>query len=184
VPISKQPEYGGPRLAREVAAIVEASDIPILSATERLQRSLLRWVDFCGISGRYEFPGDVQDTMSGLGMLDDQAYIVGIVGANPADWPVIWAGDGVELCSGQEFGPAFTETVKEPRLLNLLVHEYADAVRYRRAAARRYSVRGLENVRGVDQLIFPLRAQSAFDYVLVHGETVAGDLLYSVDRAC
>ena len=184
MPFSNKPEHGGRRLAREVAAIVEASDIPILSVTERLQRSLLRWVDFCGISGRYEFVGDVQEAMSALDMLDDQAYIVGIVGFNPADWPVIWAGSAVEICSGQEFGPAFNKHVKEPRLLNLLVHEYLDAVRYRRAAARRYSVRGLENNRGLDQLIFPLRENSAFDYVLVHGETVAGEMLYAVDRAC
>ena len=166
-------------VTRERAAIVESSDIPILSAAESLQRSLLQWVDHCGISGRFEFEGDVFDAMSAIGMLNDCAYIVGIVGYDPADWPIIWAGDSVLIGAGQDFGPAFRASVSEPRLLTLVVHEYMDAVRYRRIAARRYSVRGMEHSVSLDQLIFPLRDKAAFDYVLVHGEASNGQSLYS-----
>lgn len=180
MPLYGHSMQGRTRPLREVAAIVEATDIPILSATDRLQRALLRWVDMCGISGQYKFSGDVEHEMETRDMLDDRTYILGIVGANPSDWPVVWSGDSVSIDAGQLFGPAFTRHTYEPRLLSLLVQEYSDAVRYRRAAARRFSLRSVNLTNAVDQLIFPLRDQNAFDYVLVRGELVSGDLLYEV----
>jgi hypothetical protein len=168
---------------RERASIVEASDIPILSSAESLQRSLLKWVDLCGISGRYEFDGDVATAMSAIDMLNDHAYIVGVVGSDPSVWPIFWAGGDVLIEAGQEFGPAFGASVDDPRLLTLVVHEYIDAVRYRRIAARRYSVRGLDYEVSLDQLIFPLRDKGAFDYVLVHGEASSGQSLYANGKA-
>lgn len=174
---------GEPRPLRELAAIVEATDIPILSATDRLQRALLRWVDLCGISGRYEFSGAVYDAMKALAMLDDRTYIVEIVGANPAEWPVIWAGGAVMFEAGGEFEPSMRQQVKDPRLLSLLAQEYSDAVRYRRAAARRFRLRSANQNDAVDQLIFPLRDKESFDYVLVQGELISGALLYNFDPA-
>ena len=174
MPIRSQP-------LREVAAIVEATDIPILSATDRLQRALLRWVDMCGISGQYRFSGGVEAAMDSCDMLDDRSFILGIIGGNPVDWPVVWSGQSVAITAGQEFGPAFQRQAYEPRLLSLMVQEYSDAVRYRRAAARRFSLRSINLTESVDQLIFPLRDESALDYVLVRGELVSGDLLYDHD---
>lgn len=167
---------------KELAAIVEATDIPILSATEQLQRALLRWVDLCGIAGYYQVSGMVSDTMQSLNMLDDQTYIVGVVGRDPNDWPVVWAGDAVAVETGQHFGPAIIRHINDARVLQLFTLEYLDAVRYRRAAARRFSRRNLEASSSIDQLIFPLRDSSALEYVLVHGESVAGDWLYSNDH--
>ncbi len=173
---------GGIGPEKELAAIVEASDIPILSATEELQRALLRWVDLCGIAGYYQFTGMVSDVMQSLNMLDEQAYIVGVVGRDPDDWPVIWAGDAVVMEAGQQFGSAIIRHVNDARLLQLFALEYLDAVRYRRAAARRFSRRDLNASNSIDQLIFPLRDAGAFEYVLVHGESVSGDWLYSNDH--
>ncbi|MCA8927302.1 MAG: hypothetical protein KDC18_04480 [Alphaproteobacteria bacterium] len=158
---------------------MKSTDIPILSATDRLQRALLRWVDLCGISGHYEVAGDVETSMTELSMLDEQSYIIGVVGKNPSDWPIIWSGQAVLIQAGRDFGPAVAEWVGEPRLLALFAQEYVDAVRYRRAAARRFSRSSGESDDAIDQLIFPLRDKSSFEYVLVQGEVVSGALLYS-----
>lgn len=180
MPLSGNPAQGQSRPSGELAAVVEATDIPILSATDRLQRALLRWVDLCGISGRYEFRGAVAEALESLSLLDERAYVLGIVGSKPADWPIIWAGPAVMIEAGSEFQPSMQERVGDARFLHLLAQEYADAVRYRRAAARRFRMRSVNREDAVDQLIFPLRDNASFDYVLVQGELVSGALLYSV----
>jgi len=179
----REAEQGRVHPTKELATIVEATDIPILSATDRLQRALLRWVDLCGISGHYEFTADVKASMAAMSMLDDQTYIVGVVGSNPSDWPIVWSGQAVMIDAGREFGPAMRDHVGEPRLASLLAYEYADAVRYRRAAARRFCLRRPAGDDAVDQLIFPLRDKASFEYVLVLGELVSGALLYDQTKA-
>ncbi|HKK29536.1 MAG TPA: hypothetical protein VKA18_03985, partial [Alphaproteobacteria bacterium] len=52
------------------AVIVESSDIPILSSTDRLQRALLRWVDICGLSGQFMAQSDVVDALASHDLLD------------------------------------------------------------------------------------------------------------------
>lgn len=116
--------------------------------------------------------------MASLDMLDERTFIVGVVGRDPGEWPVVWSGDAVWLAAGEEFGPAVHERVGDPRLLSLFVQEYVDAVRYRRAAARRFCIRWSGGDDAVDQLIFPIRDKSSFEYVLVQGESVSGELLY------
>lgn len=175
------PQRQGHRV-RERAAIVEAIDIPILSATDRLQRALLRWVDLCGISGLFHVVGDVQQCLAKLDLLDDHAYIIGIIGEDPSEWPILWSGEAVLIDTGREFGPSIRERTEEPRLVSLLAQEYSDAVRYRRAAARRFCMRRPNADDAVDQLIFPIRDRSSFDYVLVRGESVSGEFLYDRNR--
>lgn len=173
-------EYGrSPALPySDTASIVQASDIPILSSTDRLQRTLLRWVDVCGLSGQFVSESDVVETLSGHEFLDDQSYLVEIEGQEPSRWSVIWAGQQVNFESQRNFREALLECIPDDRFANLITQEYMDAVRYRRASARRFAHRNEIQVDSIDQLIFPLRDSGRSEFVLVVGETVTGRSIY------
>ena len=159
-------------------AIVEACDIPILSSTDRLQRTLLRWIDVCGMSGQLFLDMDVVDALTGHQFLDEQTYLVEIEGTDPSRWEVIWAGADTAFDSQVDFREAFISTIPEERYVDLVAQEYADAIRYRRASARRFTHRDKVSVDTMDQLIFPIRDAGRTEFVLVVGEAVTGRSLY------
>lgn len=179
--VFQQPEASAHNDVVVCGAVVEATDIPILSASNRLQAALLKWVDCCGISGRMEFSGNVTNAIETMGLLDERSYVLGINGSNSGDWPILWSGANVGIESGREFGPEMSSVIQEARLTSLIALEYSDAVRYRRAAARRFCLRSVETVHAVDQLIFPLCDSTKADYVLVIGERVSGAMLYDAE---
>ena len=170
-----------PLTNRELAVIVEARDIPILSSTDRLQRALLRWVDIFGLSGQFVSESDVVATLSDHEFLDQQSYLVELEGKNPDNWTIVWTGEFVSFNPQYDFREAILETIPDDRFLNLVAQEYMDAVRYRRASARRFSVRNQSQIDTMDQLIFPLRDSGRAEYVLIVGETVTGRSLFKSD---
>lgn len=159
-------------------AIVEASDIPILSSTDRLQRTLLRWIDVCGMSGQLSIDTDVVDALAGHEFLDEQSYLVEIDGTDPSRWDVVWAGTAMAFGSDVDFREGFISVIPVERYVELVAREYNDAIRYRRASARRFTLRDKICVDTVDQLIFPIRDAGRTEYVLVVGESVTGRSLY------
>lgn len=162
----------------DLSAVVQASDIPILSATDRLQRTLLRWVDVCGLSGQFILENDVVDALSDHDFLDDRSYIVEIEGKDPSRWLVVWAGTGLSFSSDIDFRQAFASVIPEDRYAELVAREYHDAIEFRRASARRFVYRNQINADTMDQLIFPVRDAGRSEYVLVVGEAVTGRSLY------
>jgi len=161
------------------AVIVESSDIPILSSTDRLQRALLRWVDICGLSGQFMAQSDVVDALASHDLLDDRTYLVEIDGQDPSGWTVHWTGSSVMFGVSPDFGGALHQCIPDERFINLVVQEYIDANRYRRASARRFAHRNQTSIDTMDQLIFPVRGSCCSDYVLVVGEAVAGRTVYA-----
>ena len=170
-----------PLTNRELAVVVEARDIPILSSTDRLQRALLRWVDICGLSGQFVSESDVVATLSDHEFLDQQSYLVELEGKNPDNWTIVWTGEFVSFNPQYDFREAILETIPDDRFVNLVAQEYVDAVRYRRASARRFTVRNQSQIDTMDQLIFPLRDSGRAEYVLIVGETVTGRSLFKSD---
>ena len=162
----------------DTASIVEASDIPILSATDRLQRTLLRWVDICGLSGQFVLENDVIDALTDHEFLDDQSYLIEVAGNDPGGWLVAWAGENVSFSVETDFRHAFTSVIPEQRYAELVAREYADSILYRRASARRFTHRDHGNADAMDQLIFPIRDAARSEFVLVVGEAVTGRSLY------
>jgi hypothetical protein len=159
-------------------AIVEASDIPILSSTDRLQRTLLRWVDICGLSGQFVTDADIVEALAGHELLDDQSYLVELEGDNPARWQVVWAGSNVIFDTDSDFRESFYAAIPDDRFIGLIAREYSDAVRYRRASARRFAHRNKSCADMMDQLIFPIRDASRSEFVLIIGEAVTGRTVY------
>ena len=106
-------------------AIVEACDIPILSSTDRLQRTLLRWIDVCGMSGQLSLDMDVVDALTGHQFLDEQTYLVEIEGTDPSRWDVIWAGADTAFDSQVDFREAFISTIPEERYVDLVAQDLA-----------------------------------------------------------
>lgn len=163
----------------DFTAVVEASDIPILSATDRLQRTLLRWIDICGLSGQFVLDTDVVEALGDHEFLDGQSYLIEVEGTDPGRWPVIWAGEEIAFSAALDFREAFTSVIPEERFIDLVAREYADAVRYRRASARRFAHRDRVYTDTMDQLIFPIRDGGRSEFVLVVGEAVTGRSLYA-----
>lgn len=162
----------------ESAAVFEASDIPILSSTDRIQRALLRWVDLCGLSGHYNAGDDVLSKLEELCLLDDFSYLLEIESVNIASWSILWAGVEVSFQADSSFQDALTSCIDDPRFTDLVIREYLDTVRYRRASARRFAHREGNKTDSMDQLIFPLKDSRKSEYVLVIGEPVSGRTLY------
>ena len=160
------------------SAIVQASDIPILSSTDRLQRALLRWVDICGLSSQFISDSEIVESLQSHDFLDDRSYLVEMEGADPDAWPIVWAGKNVVLDVDQDFRQAITQVIPDDRFVDLMAQEYADAVRYRRASARRFAHRDQDNADTMDQLIFPLRDSGRVEFVLIVGEAVTGRTLF------
>jgi hypothetical protein len=178
VPTFSESSHSQPLAKRDSAAIVEARDIPILSSTDRLQRALLKWVDICGLSGQFVSETDVVETLSGHECLDHQSYLLEIDGKDPDRWSVLWTGYDVNFEPQHDFRGALLNCIPDDRFANLIVQEYVDAVRYRRASARRFAHRNQNHIDTMDQLIFPLRDAGRLEFVLVVGETVTGRSLY------
>jgi hypothetical protein len=164
---------------RDTAVIVEASDIPILSSTDRLQRALLRWVDLCGLSGHFVSESDVIHSLKSHEFLDEHSYLLEVEGHDLNRWSIMWTGAGVTFGPGQGFREAVLACVPDDRFANLIAEEYLDAVRYRRASARRFAHRNTLQTDTMDQLIFPLRNAERTEFVLVIGEAVTGRTLYA-----
>lgn len=162
----------------DTSAIVEASDIPILSSTDRLQRALLRWVDICGLSGQFMSDIDIVEAMEMHDFLDDRSYLVEMGGADPHYWSILWAGESVTLDVHRDFHEAMIQAIPDERFVDLVAQEYADATRYRRASARRFAHRNGSYDDTMDQLIFPLRNAQRSEFVLIVGEAVTGRTLY------
>lgn len=163
---------------KDTAVIVESSDIPILSSTDRLQRALLRWVDICGLSGQFVTENDVVASLQQHDFLDEQSYLVEMESANPARWSVLWTGSNVLFDLDNDFRGALLGCIPDDRYADLITQEYADAVRYRRASARRFAHRNQANTDTMDQLIFPLRDADRSEFVLVIGEAITGRTIY------
>lgn len=176
--IFSDPGKTHPLTNRELAVIVEARDIPILSSTDRLQRALLRWVDLCGLSGQFISESDVIESLSGHDCLDEKSYVIEINGENPNQWTILWTGERVSFSAYNDFREALLESIPDDRFADLLQKEYFEAVRYRRASARRFARRNQASSDTMDQLIFPLRDSGRSEFVLVVGEAVTGRSVY------
>jgi hypothetical protein len=159
--------------------IVEAFDIPILSSTERLQRALLRWVDFCGLSGQFIVQSSALDALNECQMLDSRSFLIEVDGQDPSDWNVAWVGADVVFPIDARFQGALLDCVPDERFADLVTREYFDAVHYRRPSARRFSRRSGESADAMDQLIFPLREPDRANYVFVVGEAITGRSLFT-----
>ena len=109
------------------AAIVEASDIPILSSTDRLQRALLRWVEICGLAGQYQSADDVVASLQENSFLDDTSYLLEIESYEPDSWAVLWSGQKVSFVVGANFQEALMGCIPDHRFVNLVMQEYLDA---------------------------------------------------------
>ena len=84
----------------DVAAIVEASDIPILSSTDRLQSALLRWIDLCGLSGQYQVQNEILATLKDNMFLDERSFVLDVYSEDINTWSIIWTGSMVSLSEG------------------------------------------------------------------------------------
>ena len=167
----------------DVAAIVEASDIPILSSTDRLQSALLRWIDLCGLSGQYHVQNDILATLKDNMFLDERSFVLDVYSEDINTWSIIWTGSMVSLSEGDMFAEALVECIPDQRFVNLVAQEYMDAVQYRRASARRFSHRNERSSNTMDKLIFPLRDNDQAQYLLVVGEPVEGKSLFNTEGA-
>ena len=163
----------------ESAAVFEASDIPILSSTDRLQRALLSWVDLCGLSGHYNAGVRVCSQLQELGLLDPYSYLLEIENSDITSWSILWSGVEVNFGENSNFEEALAKCVDDHRFAELIVREYLDALRYRRASARRFAHRQNQSIDSMDQLIFPLKDAEKTEFVLVIGEPVSGRTLYN-----
>ncbi len=167
----------------DTSAIVQASDIPILSSTDRLQRALLRWVDICGLSGQFTADIDVIEALKSHDFLDERSYLVEMEGSDPHNWPILWAGENVTLNADRDFYDALVEAIPDDRFVDLVAQEYADATRYRRASARRFAHRNGTYDDAMDQLIFPIRDAHRCEFVLIIGEAVTGRTVFLNDAS-
>jgi hypothetical protein len=173
--------YGQNQLtaATQSAAVFEARDIPILSSTDRIQRALLSWVDLCGLSGHYNAGADALEKLRELGLLDPFTYVLEVDSPEIRTSTVIWAGVDVAFTAGGNLEEALVSCINDGRFTDLIVREYLDALRYRRASARRFAHREGNKVDSMDQLIFPLKDTEKSEFILVIGESVSGRTLYA-----